>query len=55
MVVTLAAAAWLAINDHDTVAGIIVWIVLRGCGVFITGNVHQPQDLKRKQEQEQAR
>lgn len=56
LVVALGAAVWLALNDHDTVAGIIVSIVLTGgFGVFITGKVQQRQDLKKKQNQEPPR
>ena len=52
----LGCAVCLAIMGHDTVAAVIVTIVLAGgFGVFISGKIYQRQDLKRKQEQERRR
>jgi uncharacterized membrane protein len=53
IIVALVAAAGLAVQGHDMVASVIVSIVLAGgFGVFITGKVHQRQDLRRKQREQ---
>jgi hypothetical protein len=52
IVAALGAAVWMALKGHDAVAITIVTVVLAGgFGVFITGKVHQIQDLRRKQQQ----